>query len=113
MYQIYALRYGERTTTACQCFHREPSHEPLTLYFSVWLVLGGPHLVVVDAGAPEGESTARGLADYVSLSTDLPEMLAAFDTVETHAGPGLVVAGHDPEVAARFERVDPRVARIA
>ena len=66
MYQVYALKYGERDTTACQFFYREPSHEPLTLHFYVWLILGGPHPVLVDAGCPEEDATARGLRNYVS-----------------------------------------------
>ena len=42
MLQVFALKYGERQTTACQFFFREASHEPLTLHFFVWLILGGP-----------------------------------------------------------------------
>ncbi|HEV8672550.1 MAG TPA: hypothetical protein VGX21_00775 [Methylomirabilota bacterium] len=34
VYEVYALKYGERPTTACQFFYRELSHEPLTLDFS-------------------------------------------------------------------------------
>jgi len=66
MYQVYALKYGERDTTACQFFYREPSHDPLTLHFYVWLILGGPHPVLVDAGCREEDATARGLRNYVS-----------------------------------------------
>jgi glyoxylase-like metal-dependent hydrolase (beta-lactamase superfamily II) len=66
MYEVYALKYGERDTTACQFFYREASHEPLTLQYFVWLVLGGPHPVLVDVGAPESDARARGLRDYVS-----------------------------------------------
>ena len=36
MYEVYALKYGERDTTACQFFYREASHEPITLHFYVW-----------------------------------------------------------------------------
>ncbi len=28
MYEVYALKYGERDTTACQFFYREASHAP-------------------------------------------------------------------------------------
>ena len=42
MLQVFALKYGERQTTACQFFFREASHEPVTLHFFVWLILGGP-----------------------------------------------------------------------
>ena len=251
MYQVYAVKCGERDTTACEFFFREPSHERLTLHFFVWVVLGGPHPVVVDTGFGEEDATARGLRSYVSppamlarlgvradevplalithlhwdhwagfrhfpaaefwiqrdevafwtgpaarydvykapasagalaelvrlnygnrvrvvdgdrevlpglrlhrigghtaglqivsvetargrvvltsdashfyrnverfqpvqLITNLPEMLAGFDTIRALAGgPELVVAGHDPEVAARFEHVEPGVIRIA
>ncbi len=251
MYQVYAVKCGERDTTACEFFFREPSHERLTLHFFVWVVLGGPHPVVVDTGFGEEDAAARGLRGYVSpgamlarlgvradevplalithlhwdhwagfrhfpaaefwiqrdevafwtgpaarydvykapaspgalaelvrlnygnrlrvvdgdrevlpglrvhrigghtaglqivsvetargrvvlasdashfyrnverfqpvqLITNLPEMLAGFDTIRALAGgPELIVAGHDPEVAARFEQVEPGVIRIA
>jgi glyoxylase-like metal-dependent hydrolase (beta-lactamase superfamily II) len=66
MYEVYALKYAERDTTACQFFYREPSHEPITLHFYVWLILGGPHPVLVDAGCREADAAARGLRNYVS-----------------------------------------------
>ena len=66
MYQVYALKYGERDTTACNFFFRETSHEPITLHFFVWLVLGGPHPVLVDAGCREEHTAARGLRGFVS-----------------------------------------------
>jgi glyoxylase-like metal-dependent hydrolase (beta-lactamase superfamily II) len=66
MYEVYALKYGERDTTACQFFYREASHEPLTLHFYVWLVLGGPHPVLVDAGCRPEDGRARGMRNYVS-----------------------------------------------
>ena len=43
MYEVYALKYGERDTTMCQFFYREHRHEPLTLHYFVWLIMGGPH----------------------------------------------------------------------
>ncbi len=251
MYQVYAVKCGERDTTACEFFFREPSHERLTLHFFVWVVLGGPHPVVVDTGFGEEDAAARGLRGYVrpaamlarlgvradevplalithlhwdhwagfrhfpaaefwiqrdevafwtgpaarydvykapaspgalaelvrlnygnrvrvvdgdrevlpglrvhrigghtaglqivsvetargrvvlasdashfyrnverfqpvQLITNLPEMLAGFDTIRALAGgPELIVAGHDPAVAARFEQVEPGVIRIA
>jgi glyoxylase-like metal-dependent hydrolase (beta-lactamase superfamily II) len=251
MYQVYALKYGHRTTTACQFFYREPSHEAVTLDFYVWLILGGPHPVLVDTGCGAEDAAQRGMLGYVSpaamvarlgvrpeeiplavvshlhwdhwaghrlfpgaeflvqreevafwtgpmarhdayrqlanpealghlvtltyggrvrmiegeqevlpglrvhrvgghtaglqivsvetaagrivltsdashfyrnverrqpvqLITSLPEMLAAFDTIQALAGdPARVVAGHDPEVAARFKVVEPGIVRIA
>jgi glyoxylase-like metal-dependent hydrolase (beta-lactamase superfamily II) len=50
----------------------------------------------------------------VQIITNLPEMLSAFETIHTLAGPErLIVAGHDPEVAERFKPVEPGIIRIA
>jgi glyoxylase-like metal-dependent hydrolase (beta-lactamase superfamily II) len=74
MYQVYALKYGERDTTACQFFYRESSHEPLTLNFYVWLVLGASHPVLVDAGCLRDEAAGRGIRQYVSPATMVERM---------------------------------------
>jgi glyoxylase-like metal-dependent hydrolase (beta-lactamase superfamily II) len=66
MYQVYALKYGERDTTACQFFYREASHDPITLHYFVWLILGGPHPVLVDTGFLEDDARARHIRNYVS-----------------------------------------------
>ncbi len=66
MYEVYALKYAERDTTACQFLYREASHEPLTLHYFVWLVLGGPHPVLVDTGFLDDDARARGMRNYVS-----------------------------------------------
>jgi glyoxylase-like metal-dependent hydrolase (beta-lactamase superfamily II) len=66
MYEIYALKYAERDTTACQFFYREASHEPITLHFYVWLILGGPHPVLVDTGFRPEDGVQRGVRGYVS-----------------------------------------------
>ena len=66
MYEVYALKYGERDTTACQFFYREASHEPITLHFYIWLILGGPEPVLVDTGFREDDAAARGIRNYVS-----------------------------------------------
>ncbi len=66
MYEVYALKYGERDTTACQFFYREASHAPITLHFYVWLILGGPATVLVDTGFREDDAAARGIRNYVS-----------------------------------------------
>ena len=42
VYEVYALKYGERDTTKCQFFYREGSHDKLTLHYFVWLILGRP-----------------------------------------------------------------------
>jgi glyoxylase-like metal-dependent hydrolase (beta-lactamase superfamily II) len=66
MYRVYALKYAERDTTACQFLYREPSHATLTLHYYVWLILGGPHPVLVDTGCLEDDARARGMRGYVS-----------------------------------------------
>jgi hypothetical protein len=66
MYEVYALKYAERDTTACQFFYREPSHEPITLHYYVWLILGGPHPILVDTGFLDDDARARGMRNYVS-----------------------------------------------
>ena len=35
VYEVYALKYGERDTTKCQFFYREGSHDKLTLHYFV------------------------------------------------------------------------------
>lgn len=66
MYEVYALKYGERDTTACQFFYREASHATLTLHYFVWLILGGPHPILVDTGFLDDDARARGIRGYVS-----------------------------------------------
>jgi len=66
MYEVYALKYGERDTTACQFFYREASHAPITLHYYVWLILGGPHPVLVDTGFRDEEARERGIRNYAS-----------------------------------------------
>jgi glyoxylase-like metal-dependent hydrolase (beta-lactamase superfamily II) len=66
MYDVYALKYAERDTTACQFLYRESSHATLTLHYYVWLILGGPHPILVDTGFLEDEAQARGMRNYVS-----------------------------------------------
>ena len=47
------------------------------------------------------------------IITNLPQMLAAFDTIDALAGPErLIVAGHDPEVANRFKPTEPGIIRV-
>ena len=60
MYEVYALKYGERDTTMCQFFYREHRHEPLTLHYFVWLIMGGPHPVLVDTGFRAAGGGRRG-----------------------------------------------------
>ena len=66
VYEVYALKYGERDTTKCQFFYREGSHDPLTLHYFVWLILGGPHPVLVDTGFLDDDAQARGIRNYMS-----------------------------------------------
>ncbi len=206
MYEVFALKYGERDTTKCQFFYRESSHEKLTLDYFVWLILGGPHPLydhwaghslfpnaefwiqgeeVAFWTGPFGRTPAfRGSANVdalarlvtlnyankirivdgdhevwpgirvhrvgghtaglqivtvetrrgtvvltsdashfyhnvetrqpVQIITSLPEMLTAFETIDTLAGSAkLIVAGHDPQVAERFKPVEPGIIKIA
>jgi glyoxylase-like metal-dependent hydrolase (beta-lactamase superfamily II) len=69
MLEVYALKYGERDTTACQFFYREASHEPITLHYYVWLILGGPHPLLVDTGFLDEDARDRGIRNYVSPAT--------------------------------------------
>jgi len=66
MYDVYALKYGERDTPACQFFYREASHAPVTLHYYVWLILGGPHPILVDTGFLDDDARQRGIRNYVS-----------------------------------------------
>ncbi len=65
-YQVYALRYAERDTKACQFFFREPSEETVTLHFYVWVILGGPHPVVLDTGFSAADAQRREARAWVS-----------------------------------------------
>ena len=66
MYEVYALKYGERDTTTCQFFYRDTRHDPLTLHYFVWVILGGPHPVLFDTGFLEDDAQARGIRNYES-----------------------------------------------
>src|SRR6266705_5248410 len=50
----------------------------------------------------------------VQIITNLPEMVAAFETIHTLAGAGkLIVAGHDPQVSERFKQIEPGIVKTA
>jgi glyoxylase-like metal-dependent hydrolase (beta-lactamase superfamily II) len=52
--------------------------------------------------------------DPVQIITNLPQMLAGFETIDALAGAKeRVVVGHDPEVAVRFDQVEPGIIKIA
>src|SRR5438552_18792742 len=74
MYQIYALKYAERDTPACGFFYREHSHETITLHYFVWLILGGPHPVLLDTGFQEDDVERRGIRNYVRPSLMVERM---------------------------------------
>ena len=61
MYEVLALKYGERDTTKCQFFYRESSHDKLTLDYFVWLILGGPQPLLVDTGFRDDDARACGI----------------------------------------------------
>jgi glyoxylase-like metal-dependent hydrolase (beta-lactamase superfamily II) len=82
----------------------------------------GLQIVSVDTAAgpvvltSDASHVYRNVERYqpVQLITSLPEMLAGFDTIHALAGDRRrIVAGHDPEVAERFTRLEPGVIRIA
>jgi glyoxylase-like metal-dependent hydrolase (beta-lactamase superfamily II) len=66
MYEVYALKYAERDVASCNFFFREPSHDPVTLHYYVWLILGGPHPVLFDTGFRDDDAAARGIRNWVS-----------------------------------------------
>jgi glyoxylase-like metal-dependent hydrolase (beta-lactamase superfamily II) len=70
-YEIYALKYAERETTACQFFYREASEEPITLHFYFWLIRGGPYPVLLDTGFSQEDAATRGVKAYVSPASML------------------------------------------
>jgi glyoxylase-like metal-dependent hydrolase (beta-lactamase superfamily II) len=52
--------------------------------------------------------------DPVQIITNLPQMLQGFERIDGIAGsPARVVTGHDPEVAKRFDEVEPGIIKIA
>jgi len=69
MYEVYALKYGERDTKTCQFFYRDEEHAPLTLHYFVWLILGGSEPVLFDTGFLEDDAEKRGIRNYVRPST--------------------------------------------
>lgn len=67
MYEVYALKYAERSDIAgCNFFIHEKSHDLITLHYYVWLILGGPHPVLVDTGYLESDAKQRGIRTWVS-----------------------------------------------
>ena len=52
--------------------------------------------------------------DPVQIITNLPQMLQGFERIDELAGsPARVVTGHDPEVAKRFDEVEPGIIKVA
>ncbi len=105
MYEVYALKTGERETTACQFFYREASHQTITLHYYVWLILGGPHPVLVDTGFGEADARERGIRNYASPSA----MVERIGVKPDHVRVGLIShlhwdhwAGHALFPAAEF-----------
>src|SRR5439155_1725315 len=118
MYEVYALKYGERDTTACQFFYREASHESITLHYYVWLILGGPHPILVDTGFLDDDARERGIRSYVSPATmveragvkrgDVPVVLTSdashfYRNVETRQPVQIITSL--PEMLEAFETI--------
>jgi glyoxylase-like metal-dependent hydrolase (beta-lactamase superfamily II) len=99
MYEVYALKYGERDTPACQFFYRETSHEVVTLHYFVWLITGGPRPVLVDVGFREDDAAQRRIRNYVPPSAmveragvkpvDIPQVLVTHLHYDHWAGHSL------------------------
>ena len=54
------------------------------------------------------------MARCAEIITNLPEMIEGFETIHALAGAErLIVAGHDPQVADRFQSVEPGIIKIA
>jgi glyoxylase-like metal-dependent hydrolase (beta-lactamase superfamily II) len=66
MYEVYALKYAERDIASCNFFFRDTSHDPVTLHYYVWLILGGPHPILVDTGFRDDDAAKRGIRNWVS-----------------------------------------------
>lgn len=64
-YAVYALKFAEQDVPRCAFFYREESHDPVTLHFYLWLVLGGEAPLLVDTGFADADATSRGLRNYV------------------------------------------------
>lgn len=65
MYSVYALKFAEQDVASCEFFYRERSHDPVTLNFFVWLILGGPKPILVDTGFSEFDASERELRNFV------------------------------------------------
>jgi glyoxylase-like metal-dependent hydrolase (beta-lactamase superfamily II) len=115
---LVTLNYGERIRVV------EGEHEvlPGIRVHRVGGHTAGLQIVTVDTARGRVVLTSDAAHFYknvegrqpVQIITNLPEMYAAFETIDALAGPGrLVVAGHDPQVADRFKRLEPGIVQIA
>lgn len=73
MHQIYALHLGNKSSTRSEFLHRDPSHDPLTISFYFWVVLGGREPLIFDVGFDANHAAARGVQGY----RERPAMLDA------------------------------------
>jgi glyoxylase-like metal-dependent hydrolase (beta-lactamase superfamily II) len=93
LYEVSAVRYGTRETTASDVFlnyhvYREPDR-PLRMDYFFWVIRGGQRVIVVDTGfSPEG-GAARGRIRLMSTKDAARAAGASPDAVEqvvvTHA----------------------------
>jgi glyoxylase-like metal-dependent hydrolase (beta-lactamase superfamily II) len=67
-YQIYGLKCGEKDYKESQFFFMETSDAPLTLYFYLWVILGGPHPVVVDTGFSHDDARQWEMRQWVGAA---------------------------------------------
>jgi hypothetical protein len=68
MDEVYALKYAERDTPACQFFYREASHEIVTLHYFVWLIPGGPHPVLTGHDPEVAERSKPGEPGIIRIA---------------------------------------------
>ena len=66
MAEKLGLESVDRQGSAVVLKFREASQKPLTLHFFLWVILGGPHPVLVDTGFRDDDAQSRGIKNYVS-----------------------------------------------
>lgn len=59
-YQVYAVRYAHRETTAAEVFYGDRRATPVGMDYFVWAITNGARTVVVDLGFTEPVGTRRG-----------------------------------------------------
>lgn len=76
-HRVYSLHLGDKQSTRGEFLYRDASHDPLTISFYFWLVLGGPEPIVYDVGFDADQARERGVSGY----RDRDALLAAVGLV--------------------------------